>query len=650
MAGGAISVFWLSRYAVSVHRLTRGIGDTVFYAADGRPWFRLDEQRHDVPLSAISLDLQRAIVSIEDRRFYRHPGIDPIGVVRAVVHDIRAGTVVEGGSTLTQQLARTLFLSNVRTPGRKAKEAAIALLIETQLTKPQILELYLNRIYLSGGVYGVETMSQHLYRKPARAVTLPESALIAGLIQAPATFSPWTNYEGALERSRLVLSQMREQGMITEAQEQAARRVRPQIQPFRLPNDTRAAWAKDYLRQQFRNEFGGDHPPDWKVNTSFLPDVQEAAERAVEMGIARLGRPGLQVALAALDPHTGDVLAVVGGANYRRSTYNRATRSRRQPGSAFKPFVFAAALEHGFSPVSVLKNLRSVTAPDNPEWNPGASHGDQPDEMTLRAALLESNNAAAADLQQSIGSRAVIRLATTAGLSDLPDVPSLSLGTGVVSPLDLALAYSIFPGAGDSVRARSIISVLDGQGSEVSNHPVDRSSVIPATVAFQMTSLLRDVIARGTGSPARAWGLREAYGGKTGTTDDYHDAWFVGFSSKVVAAVWVGFDQPASIGRDAYGARVALPIWAEFMKRTARILPPDEFLAPSGLTGEELCSESYLRPVSGCPRYTEYFKAGDPIPSTLCSIHRGTLEQQVKRTVEGIFRTLGSRIARIFRR
>ena len=650
MAGGAISVLWLSRYSVSVHRLTRGIGDTVFYAADGRPWFRLDEQRHDVPLSAISLDLQRAIVSIEDRRFYRHPGIDPIGVARAVVHDIRAGGVVEGGSTLTQQLARTLFLSNVRTPGRKAKEALIALLIEAQLTKPQILELYLNRIYLSGGVYGVETMSQHLYRKPARAVTLQEAALIAGLIQAPATFSPWSNYEGALERSRLVLSQMREQGMITEAQEQAARRVRPQIQPFRLPNDTRAAWAKDYLRQQFRNEFGGDHPPDWKVHTSFLPDVQEAAERAVETGIARLGRPGLQVALAAVDPHTGDILAVVGGANYRRSTYNRATRSRRQPGSAFKPFVFAAALERGYSPVSVLKNLRSVTAPDNPEWNPGASHGDQPDEMTLRAALLESNNAAAADLQQSIGSRAVIRLATTAGLSDLPDVPSLSLGTGVVSPLDLALAYSIFPGAGDSVRARSIISVLDGQGSEVSNHPVDRSSVIPATVAFQMTSLLRDVIARGTGSPARAWGLRDVYGGKTGTTDDYHDAWFVGFSTKVVAAVWVGFDQPASIGRDAYGARVALPIWAEFMKRTARILPPDEFLAPSGLTAEELCSESYLRPVSGCPRYTEYFKAGDPIPSTLCSIHRGTFEQQVKRTVEGIFRTLGSRIAGIFRR
>jgi 1A family penicillin-binding protein len=650
VGGGAMSAVWLSRYAVIVHKLTRGIGDTVFYAANGQPWFRLDEQRHDVPLSAISTDLQHAIVAVEDRRFYRHPGIDPIGIVRAAVRDVREGGVVEGGSTLTQQLARTLFLSNVRTPGRKAKEAAIAVLIEAQLTKNQILELYLNRIYLSGGVYGVQTMSEHLFGKPARAVTLPEAALIAGLIRAPSTFSPWTNYEGALERSRLVLAQMREQGMITEAQERAARSMRPQIQPFRLPNDTRAAWAKDYLRQQFRNEFGGDHPPDWKVYTSFLPDVQDAAERAVEMGLDRLHRPGLQAALVALHPETGDILAMVGGANYRRSTFNRATRSKRQPGSAFKPFVFATALEHGYSPVSVLTNLRNVTAPDNPEWNPTSAHGDQPDEMTLRAALLESNNAAAADLQQAVGSRAVIALAGTAGLNGLPDVPSLSLGTGVVTPLDLAAAYTIFPGGGQSVQPRGIVSVLDAQGSEVSDHPVERTQVLPPTVAFQMTSMLRDVIERGTGAPARAWGVRGAIGGKTGTTDDYRDAWFLGFSTSVVAAVWVGFDQPAPIGRDAYGARVALPIWAEFMKRASRVLPPGEFSVPGGLETEQLCNVSYLRPVDGCPVYTEYFKQGDPRPSGTCTIHRGSLQQQVKRTVESLLRGLGSKIAGIFGR
>src|SRR5947207_15868912 len=259
LIGTGTSVWWLTRYALAVRRLTRGVGDTVFYGADGRPWFRLDEQRHDVGLAEIAPDLQHAVVAIEDRRFYRHPGIDPIGVARAAYHDVREGAAIEGGSTLTQQLARTLFLSNTRSYGRKAKEAAIALLIEAQLTKNQILELYLNRVYLSAGVYGVETMSEHLYRKPAKTLTLPEAALVAGLIQAPSALSPWSNYDGALGRSHVVLTRMREQGFITAAQEEAARRARPRIQPFRQPSDSRAAWPKDFLRQQFRNEFGGDH-------------------------------------------------------------------------------------------------------------------------------------------------------------------------------------------------------------------------------------------------------------------------------------------------------------------------------------------------------------------------------------------------------
>src|SRR5437899_3253206 len=250
LVGGATSVWWLSRYAIAVHRLTRGVGDTMFYGADGQPWFRLDEQRHDVSLTDIAPDLQHAVVAIEDRRFYVHPGIDPIGIARAVVRDLDRGGRVEGGSTLTQQLARTLFLSSVRTYGRKVKEAAIALLIEAQLSKQQILELYLNRVYLSAGVYGVETMSEHLFRKPAKALTLPEAALVAGLIRAPSTLSPWGNYDGALARSRLVLAQMRDQHFITPEQEEAARSVQPLIQPYKQPNDTRAAWAKEFLRQQ----------------------------------------------------------------------------------------------------------------------------------------------------------------------------------------------------------------------------------------------------------------------------------------------------------------------------------------------------------------------------------------------------------------
>src|SRR5580765_3784662 len=278
IGGAAVVGVWLSRYAIAVHRLTRGIGDTMFYGADGQPWFRLDEQRHDVSLAEIAPDLQHAVVAVEDRRFYLHPGIDPIGVGRAVVRDLRGGGRVEGGSTLTQQLARTLFLSNVRTFGRKIKEGGIALLIEAQLSKKQILEFYLNRVYLSAGVYGVETMSEHLFRKPAAAVTLPEAAFIAGLIRAPSALSPWSNYDGALERSHVVLALMRAQEFITPAQEAAARKVRPAIQPYRQSREGASGWAKDYLRQQYRNQFGGDSPPDWQVHTSFLPAVQEAAE------------------------------------------------------------------------------------------------------------------------------------------------------------------------------------------------------------------------------------------------------------------------------------------------------------------------------------------------------------------------------------
>jgi penicillin-binding protein 1A len=622
----------------------------MFYSADGRPWFRLDEQRHDVPLTEISPDLQHAVVAVEDRRFYRHPGIDPIGLVRAAVRDVRSRGRVEGGSTLTQQLARTLFLSNVRSYGRKVKEAAIALLIETQLQKSQILELYLNRVYLSAGVYGVETMSEHLYRKAAKTLTLPEAALVAGLLRAPSTLSPWSNYEGALERSHLVLSQMRAQGFITRQQEDAARRVRPHIQPYRQPSDAKAGWAKDFLRQQFRNEFGGDHPPDWQVYTSFHPSLQDAAERAVAAGIDRLGRPGLEAALVAVDPSTGDILAMVGGADYLRSTFNRAVRSKRQPGSAFKPFVYAAALEKGYSPVSVLSNLQKISAPQDPEWNPRNAHGEQLDQMTLREALLESNNAAAANLQQDVSTRAVLRVAGDAGLSGLPDVPSLALGTGVVSPLDLTSAFTVFPGGGQVARPRGIVTVLDAGGFHVLDRPVERQQIISPEVAFQMTSMLRDVVDRGTATSARAWGVRGPVAGKTGTTDEYRDAWFVGFSTSVVAGVWVGFDQPAPIARDAYAARVAVPIWAEFMKRAARELPLREFDTPSTLRTEELCSVSYLRPVDACPTYTEYFKDGDHVPSELCPLHEGSFKGQARRAIEGFFRTLGGKIAGIFKR
>jgi len=652
IVGGSFSVWWLSRYARAVHRLTRGVGDTVFLASDGTPWFRLDEERRDVTLDAIAPDLQHAFVAIEDRRFYYHPGIDPIGIARAVFRGVTGGGRLEGGSTLTQQLARTLFLSNTRTVNRKGREALIALMLEAELTKSEILELYLNRVYLSAGVYGVETMSQHLFRKSAKQLSLAESALVAGLVRAPATLSPWSNYEGALDRSHVVLAQMRDQRFITPEQETAARKVRPRIQPYRQTHEGASGWAKEWLRQQFRSEFGGDHPPEWQVHTTVDRTLQDAAEKAIAAGLQRIGKPGLEAAFVAMDPRTGDVLAMVGGGDYARSTFNRATRGRRQPGSTFKPFVYAAALERGFSPVSVLTDLDRVTAPaqGDPEWSPRNAEGDTPVALTLRAALMDSNNAAAVALQQRVGTGAVLTLASTAGLDNLPNVPSLALGTGLVSPLDLTAAYTIFAAGGAMAEPRGVSAVTDADRAEVFTRAPQTHRVLSEPVAFQMLSMMRDVVDRGTGRSARAAGVQGPVAGKTGTTDAYHDAWFVGFSNTMVAAVWIGFDTPAPIGRDAYASRVAVPIWADFMKRAARVRPAESFVIPEGMHGEELCRESYLHPVEQCPTYVEYFKEGDQVPTQLCPIHTGTLKQRVTRATQGFMRSLGGRLRGLFGR
>ena len=344
----AITVVWSMRQGWAVYKLRRGVGDTWFYAADGRavvPHGRAAARRHARRRSAP--DLRNAIIAVEDHRFYCHFGIDPIGLGRAIWRDVRGGQL-EGGSTLTQQLARTLFLSNKKTPLRKAQEAVLALLLEQELSKKQILELYLNRIYLSGGVYGVETMSRNLYGKPASKLTLPEASLIAGLIRAPSALSPWSNLDGALDRSRVVLQRMREEGFITAAQEKAAAQARPRIRPYpgateaqvRLRQGVPAPAVPRSLRRRPSARLD-------RCGRRSCPELQEAAERAVENGLRRFGNGELQAALVAIDPATGDVLALVGGRDFRESQFNRAWRSRRQPGSAFKPFLYAAALAKG---------------------------------------------------------------------------------------------------------------------------------------------------------------------------------------------------------------------------------------------------------------------------------------------------------------
>jgi 1A family penicillin-binding protein len=645
----AICATWVVRHSWAIYKLNRGVGDTVFLDAGGRVWFRLDEQRRDVPFEQISTFLKDAVIAVEDHRYYGHPGIDPIGLGRAVVYNLK-NERTQGGSTITQQLARTLFLSNSRTYGRKVKEAALAVLLEVFLSKREILQLYLNRVFLSGGVYGVETMSQKLFGKPASQLTLAEAALIAGVIRAPTLYSPWNNYAAARERSHVVLRRMREEGKITEEQERVAREARIRVQPPPSVSSARHGYAKEYLRQQFRNVYGGDNPPDWKVQTTFIPEIQDAAEAAVREGLRRQGIRGLQAALVAVEPQTGNILAMVGGSDFATTPFNRAVRSRRQPGSAFKPFVYAAALERGLSPVSLLRGLQQVAvqAPTG-IWIPRDERARGQDEMTLREALLESNNAAAVMLQQQVGSRPILQLASDLGVQDQPDVPSLALGSGLVTPLELTAAYAVFPSLGYRVRPRGLLSVVNAIGQTVDTTHIERERILDEEIAFQMVTMLQDVVARGTGAGARNYGVRGAIGGKTGSTNDYRDAWFVGFNSSVVVGVWAGFDQPQRIRDGGSGARVALPIWADFMRRTARRLPAAAFEPPPTLRGERMCLLSYKRPVDGCPTYVEYFKDGDEVPGELCPLHEGSFRQEATRAVDDVFRAIRRGIAGIFR-
>ena len=411
--------------------MTRGVGDTWFLAADGRRWFRMDEHRRDVPLSEIPEHLQHAFIAVEDHRFYAHPGVDPIALGRAVVRNLRSPGTVEGGSTLTQQLARTLFLSNKKTYGRKVREAVLAMMIDGQLSKDQVLELYLNRIYLSAGVYGVETMSRQLFGRPAKQLNLAECALIAGLARAPSTLSPWSNLDGALARSHVVLARMREEGFITAvAGARGAHDEHPHSAVSRRERSPRPATRRSSCASRFASD-----------SAAIIRPTGRSARRSCRRCRTRPSRPCAagwrgSTSRSCRRRSSRSIRAPAtcwrssAGRDFAQSQFNRASRSRRQPGSAFKPFLYAAALENGYSPVSLIDGLTTIEPQGPDEWAPRNADGETPDVLTLRAALLESNNRAATALQQRVGSRPVLRLASHVGLRDMPDVPSLSLGTG----------------------------------------------------------------------------------------------------------------------------------------------------------------------------------------------------------------------------
>jgi 1A family penicillin-binding protein len=642
------AAMWLGPYEAAIERLAQGGNQTLFFGADGEPWFPLEEHRRDVPLARVSRHLQDAVIAIEDHRFQYHHGIDPLSIARSVLRNVEARGIVEGGSTLTQQLARTLFLSRTRSVRRKLQEMALAILIERRLSKPQILEMYLNRIYLGGNVYGVEAMARNLFGRGAESLTLAECAFLAGLIRMPSALSPWSQYEEALERSRVVLKRMREEGFVSADEERAALLTPPVILPEPGLEPGASGYAGALLRQQFRSSFGDS--PGFQVHTTFLPSVQAAAEAAVVEGLHRLEVPGLQAALVAIDPATGDVLALIGGEDFRRAPFNRAVEARRQPGSAFKPIVYAAALEAGWSPLSRLSDLGELLVEGHEEWQISNASGESPAWLTLREALVQSNNRAAVELQAQLGSGTVLHLARELGLEGLPDVPSLALGTGETTPLELTAAYAPFANGGFAVTPRTIATVEDGAGSTVLEYPVRKRRVLREETAFQVLSMLQDVVDRGTGSPARSLGVDFPAAGKTGTSDDFKDAWFVGFTSSILAGVWVGLDRPAPIAKDGFGSRYALPIWADFMKRVADLREPGAFQPPPSLREVLVCRESYLAASESCPAYREYVPEEEAASLPECRLHGRDTLATAGLEIGGFFKKLGRGIGKIFRR
>jgi len=631
---------------------------TVLYDAADRPAFSIfEEQRREVPLDQISPHLVSAIVAVEDQRFFDHHGVDLIRIIGAGLANLREGRRAQGGSTLTQQLARQSFLTLEKTYTRKMQEALVAARIEREHTKEEILELYLNKMYFGAGLYGAEAASLGYFGKPARDLTVEEAALIAGLVKSPSTLAPTVNPDRAIVRRNVVLSAMLATGAIDEPTYEQARGAEVHLRDALRKDGPIGQYFKELVRVELVERFGRErvYEGGLKVYTTIDLEAQKAADAAVAGALKDLearraaalkarrrtpagAAPPLQAALVAIDPANGHVRALVGGRSFAESHFNRATQAKRQPGSAFKPFVYAAALEAGYTPASLITGLDEPIDLPSGAWVPEDGHSTER-ELTMRAALRSSSNRAAVRMIETIGIPSAVSYAQKLGIGSLPEVPSLALGSGEVTLMDLTGAYGAFANAGVLHHPVLVRRVEDASGQVLySSEPNAEQAVSPQT-AFLMATMLADVINSGTAWKARQLGFRLPAGGKTGTTNDYHDAWFVGFTPSLVSGVWVGYDTPQPIlPGSAYAGDVAVPMWASFMKAATDGAKPAWIETPKDIVAVSVCRLSGRRPAGGCDSVhvtledgstreqsmvmTEYFVRGTE-PTDTCHLHVG---------------------------
>ena len=625
---------------------------TTILDAHDRPVFTIfKEQRIEVPLDRISPNLIKAVISVEDQRFYDHNGVDLIRVAAAVVRNFQEGRRAEGGSTITQQLARQSFLTRDKTYRRKIKEVILAANIERAYDKKDILALYLNKVYFGDGYYGVEAASLGYFGKHASELSVPEAALLAGLIQSPSSYAPTVNPDRALARRNIVLQAMVNNGVLAQADADAARNTALHLTNAIEMKESFGLYYKEQVRRELVDRFGGSRVAQGglRVYTTLEPELQQAAEKILENGIADIeGRRGykhprrgkdakeyLQGALVAMDPTTGAVRAMVGGRDFSESRFNRAMQAKRQSGSAFKPFVYAAALEEGYSPASLISNLNSPILTTQGNWVPEDGHSNAT-ELTMRSALKISSNRAAVQMLNTIGIKDAVSYAEKLNVGTPPSVPSLALGSGDVTLISLTAAYGAFADHGIVRTPVLIRKVEDSDGKVIYQDGGKSQQAVSDATAFLMSSMLADVISAGTAYKARQAGFMLPAAGKTGTTNDYVDAWFVGYTPHLVTGVWVGFDQPKTIITNGYAADLAVPIWGQFMKVATRNAKPEWFDRPANVIGVNVCRVSGKLPNYGCSNvqtvddsgaievksmvYTDYFVKGTQ-PTTTCPVH-----------------------------
>jgi penicillin-binding protein 1B len=594
------------------------------------------ERRRLVSIEQVPPHVIHAVLAAEDSRFYLHKGLDPRGILRALYTNLRHGAIRQGGSTITQQLAKNYFLTPEKTISRKTKELLLSLVMEIMYGKDEILEIYLNEIYLgqkgSVSVNGIGEAAYFYFDKPVSELSIPEAATIAGLIRAPNYYSPYISTERSKIRRDQVLRSMQQHGWISGSDLETAAKSPVSPAGYRTYG-RKAPYFTDYLLSQLIELYSPEALSSlgFSIQTTLDTQVQSAAEKALERGLARLEKANpairredpekkLQGAIVVMQPKTGYILAMVGGRDYNLSQFNRITQAERQPGSAFKPFVFLSGLDQ-YTPTSELSNEPKSYNIDGKSWQPQNYAPITEKSISFRKALAKSVNLAAVDLATKVGLDKVVATASKFQFSTpLRAYPSLALGAFEVVPLELARAYCVFAADGLLPYPMSLREVIDENGKVLQQRHMAINRVTSPAKAFMMSSMLQSVVTEGTASALKEMGISFPVGGKTGTTNDFKDAWFVGYTPDVLTLVWVGFDNGDSI--QAAGAAAALPIWADLMKTIPQYVSGAWFEVPPGVVQKIVCSESGELAISGvCPMPRSEFFLVENAPEKYCHIH-----------------------------